>query len=113
MNADWLASPLLVFLLALGLAAWLHWLGGRWSPRGEESPGKRMPYACGEDLGPTEARLSYQRFFRLALLFVIVHMATLVVVVLPHDVDGRVLATIFLLGVAVCVDALTAGGVRS
>ena len=109
MIADWIASPPFAMIIFLALAAGLYWLGGRWAPRGQDSVGKYLPYACGEDLSPDETRLSYQRFYRLALMFVVVHMATLVVAMLPMTLDARLLATIYLLGVAVCVDVLVKG----
>lgn len=107
--ADWVSSPPIAFALFLGVAAMLHWLGGRWAARGEDTPGKRLPYACGEDLSPVETKLSYQRFFRLALMFVVIHMATLVAAMLPRQLDARLLVTVYLVGVAVCVDVLVKG----
>ena len=109
MTSDWIASPPVAIALFLGVAAALHWLGGRWAPRGKDSPGKRLPYACGEDLTPGETQLSYKRFFRLALMFVVVHMGTLVAAMLPGELDARLLVTIYVVGVAVCVDVLVKG----
>lgn len=107
---EWVSSPVvamgLYFLLALGL----YGLGGRWRAKGEETEGKRLPYACGEDLFCDETRLSYQRFYRLALAFVVVHIGTLVVATLPRALGARLLATVYLLGVFVCVDSLARGG---
>ena len=108
--ASWLMNPLVGGLVFLGLAYGLYWLGGRLQATGQDSPGKHLPYACGEDLGLEESRFSYQRFFRLALMFVVVHMATLVVAFLPTALEDRVLATVYMLGVAVCVDALVRRG---
>jgi NADH:ubiquinone oxidoreductase subunit 3 (subunit A) len=133
--ATWLTHPLVVLLLCSGLGAGLYWLGGRLSPRtddpgtkksgvsGAENPGglacadtgpmdataKTLPYACGEDFVTEEARLSYGRFFRLALMFVVVHIAALVLALLPRGPDTRLLASGYLLGVAVCVDVLVRG----
>jgi NADH:ubiquinone oxidoreductase subunit 3 (subunit A) len=107
--ADWLLAPPVAMLLFLGLGSLAYRFGGRLAPRGHESPGKRQPYACGEDLGPERARLSYQRFFRLALLFVVVHMATLVVATLPNDLSTRMLALVYLGGVGVCLLVLISG----
>jgi NADH:ubiquinone oxidoreductase subunit 3 (subunit A) len=109
MNAHWTTMPILVFGLWLLGAAGLHWLGGKLAMPGAEMPEKHLPYACGEDVGQPEAQLSYRRFFRLALMFVVVHMATLVVALLPVAVDARILATFYLAGVAVCVDVLVTG----
>lgn len=118
MDADWLASPPVALALFLALAGGLYWLSGRWAARSEDSPGKHQPYACGEDLrsarpalpgvvsdqdGP---QLSYHGFFRLALMFVVVHMATLLLAILPNTQDMRFLATAYLIGIAICVDVL-------
>jgi NADH:ubiquinone oxidoreductase subunit 3 (subunit A) len=132
----WLTHPLVVLLLCSGLGAGIYWLGGRLSPRAAnasaENPdandsdlerssldcedmgtldisAKTLPYACGEDFVTEEARLSYGRFFRLALMFVVVHMGALVLALLPRAPDTRLLATGYLLGVAVCVDVLVKG----
>ena len=81
-------------------------MSGRSAARGEESPGKHLPYACGEDMLPGEVKLSYQGFFRLALMFAVVHMATLLLATLPKTPDERFLGTAYLLGIAICVHVL-------
>ena len=107
--AEWLLAPPVALILFLGLGGLFYLFGGRLAPRGKETPGKRLPYACGEDLGPERARLSYQRFFRLALLFVVGHRATLGVATRPRDRGTRVLALVYLGGVGVCVLVLVSG----
>jgi len=97
------ALAVTVFVL---VSVGLYWVGGKLAPKGKDSPGKHMPYACGEDLPVVEERLSYQRFFRLALMFVMVHMATLVIAMLPTTMDTHLLAALYLLGVILCVDML-------
>jgi len=109
MTANWLYSPPVVLMLFSALVGGFYWLSRRWAARGEDSKGKHMPYACGEDLLPGEVRLSYHSFFRLALMFVVVHMATLVVATLPGAPQARWLASAYLLGIAICVDALARG----
>ena len=109
MISNILLSPPVAACIFLALAYGIYRLGGALSPPGEEHPGKCEPYACGEDLGQPESRLSYQRFFRLALVFVVVHMAALVVATLPLQFDARLLATVYLAGVGVCVDILVRG----
>jgi len=106
MLTDGLASPPVALVLYGVVAAGLYWAGGRIAPRGQDAPGKRMPYACGEDLNQGEARVSYRRFFRLALMFIVVHMGTLVVAMLPGGLPANLLATGYLVGMAVCVDVL-------
>lgn len=102
-------SPPVAFLLFLLLAAGLYWLAERWAPKSEEEDpdsAKYAPYACGEDLLPERIQVAYDRFYRLALAFVVLHMAALVVGMLPFQADARLLATIYLLAVALCVDVL-------
>lgn len=109
MIASLLNHPLGAMAIFFALSGMLYWFGRRWSAQGMESEGKHTPYACGEDFGPEETQLSYKRFFRLALMFVVVHMATLVVAMLPMALDARLVATLYLLGVALCVDTLVKG----
>ena len=109
MNADWLASPPVALVLFLGLTGSIYWLSGRWSARSPESTGKHLPYACGEDIIQGEVKLSYRSFFRLALMFVIVHMGILLLAMLPYTLEMRYLATAYLVGIAICVDVLVRG----
>lgn len=108
MWSGWLSSPPVAFALFFGLVGGLYRLAGRLAARGSESEGKRQPYACGEDLTAGGTRLSYRRFFRLALMFVVVHMGTLVVATLGGRLDTRVLGTAYLLGIVLCMDVLVA-----
>lgn len=108
MTHHWSMGLPTALVLFMGLALLMYRVAGRWAPEGEESPGKRQPYACGEDLSPAGSRLSYRGFFRLALVFVIVHISALVVAMLPRAGDMRLLATAYLLGAAMCVDLLVA-----
>jgi NADH:ubiquinone oxidoreductase subunit 3 (subunit A) len=98
-------TPLLGMALFAAFACGIYWLGGVLAARGRESPGKYLPYACGEDLPVTEMRLSYQRFFRLALMFIVAHIAILVVATLSIVIDN-VVAVLYLVAVVMCVDIL-------
>jgi NADH:ubiquinone oxidoreductase subunit 3 (subunit A) len=100
-------SPPVAFALFGALAYGIYRLGKRIGARGKESPGKRQPYACGEDLLPPEAQLSYHAFFKLALMFGMLHLATLVIATLPAGGFSRRLATLYLVGVGVSVYVLT------
>ena len=75
---DVLLSPPVAGCVFLALVYGLYRLGGRLAAKGEEHPGKHQPYACGEDLLPPEAQLAYHAFFQLALMFALLHLATLV-----------------------------------
>ncbi|HUV88152.1 MAG TPA: hypothetical protein VMY80_00740 [Anaerolineae bacterium] len=104
---DMLSSPPAALVFFLGLAWGLYRLGGVLAARGEAHPGKHLPYACGEDMLPSQARLAYHAFFRLALMFAVLHLATLVVSTLPADGAARLAGAAYLAGIAVCVLVLT------
>ena len=97
-------AGLLFFALAYGI----YWLSGRLSARGPEEPGKRQPYACGEDLLPPEGQTSYQAFFQLALMFGLLHLATVAISTLPQSGAGATFL-IYLGGIVVSVLVLTGG----
>jgi NADH:ubiquinone oxidoreductase subunit 3 (subunit A) len=100
-------SPPFAFVVFCALAYGLYRLGGRIAARGEDSPGKYQPYACGEDMPPPEAQLTYHAFFKLALMFGVLHLATLVVATVPSSGTSRPLAALYLVGVGVSVFVLT------
>jgi NADH:ubiquinone oxidoreductase subunit 3 (subunit A) len=102
-----LLSPLVAFVAFSALAYGLYRLGGMLAARSQDSPGKRQPYACGEDLLPPQAQLNYHRFFKLALMFGVLHLAILVVATLPSAGYSRPLATLYLVGVGISVLVLT------
>ena len=87
----------------------LYRLGGWVGARGRDDPGKHQPYACGEELPPPRAQLSYHAFFRLALMFGILHLATLVLSTLPFAFAPYRLAVLYLVGIGVSVLVLTKG----
>jgi NADH:ubiquinone oxidoreductase subunit 3 (subunit A) len=93
----------------LALAYLLYRLGGWIGARGKDDPGKREPYACGEELPPPSAQLDYHSFFHLALMFGILHLAALVLSTLPPQTASHRLATVYLLGIGISVFALTKG----
>ena len=104
-----LLSPPVALCVFLALAYGLYRLGGALAAPGEEYPGKHQPYACGEDLLPPEAQLAYHAFFRLALLFAVLHLATLVLSTLPSGGASHRLATAYLVGIGSSVFVLTKG----
>ena len=87
----------------------LYRLGGWVGARGRDDPGKHQPYACGEELPPPRAQLSYHAFFRLALMFGILHLATLVLSTLPFAFAPYRLAGLYLAGIGISVLVLTKG----
>jgi hypothetical protein len=104
-----LLNPPFAFGVFLALAYGLYRLGGRLAARGEDAPGKHQPYACGEDVGLSQVQLTYHAFFKVALMFGILHLATLVVATLPAGGSSRRLATLYLLGIGISVLVLSEG----
>ena len=104
-----LTSPPAVIGVFLAIACGLYWAGGRLAARGDPSPGKHQPYACGEELTPSRAQLAYHAFFRLALMFGILHLTTLVLSTLPRETVSHRLATVYLVGIGISVFVLTKG----
>jgi len=107
---DVLLSPPVVVCTFLALVYGLYRLGGALAAPGEEHPGKHQPYACGEDLVPPEARLAYHAFFRLALMFSMLHLAALVISTLPPGGTSHRIAVVYLLGIAVSAHVLAKAG---
>jgi NADH:ubiquinone oxidoreductase subunit 3 (subunit A) len=109
MTKQLLLSPPVAVCIFLVLACGLYWLGGLLAAPGEEHPGKHQPYACGEDILPPEAQLSYRAFFQMALMFGVLHLATLMVSTLPPGGASHRIAVAYLMGIAVSVLVLTKG----
>ena len=107
--ASLLLSPPAVFVAFLVLALALYWLGGRIAAHSPESEGKHQPYASGEDLAPSRARVAYHSFFRLALIFGILHLATLVISTVPQGGITHRPALLYLVAIAISVFVLTKG----
>lgn len=107
MIRDILLSPPAAGAFFLALVYGLYRLGGVLMAPGEGHPGKCQPYACGEDLLPPEAQLAYHAFFQLALMFALLHLATLVVSTLPADDVSHRVAVAYLIGIGVSMLVLT------
>ena len=106
MNNFWLSPPV-AMVIFLALAYGLYRLGGAIAPESEHSANKILPYTGGEQPLPMPELLTYHAFFRLALLFGILHVATLVLSTVPRDVTSHRMAMIYLAGVGVSVFVLT------
>jgi NADH:ubiquinone oxidoreductase subunit 3 (subunit A) len=104
-----LLSPPVAMSVFLALAYGLYRLSGALSAPGQEHHGKHQPYACGEDLLPQKVQLTYRAFFWLALMFGILHLATLVVSTLPLGVTSHRIAVVYLVGIGISVLVLTKG----
>ena len=104
----WLSPPV-AFLVFLTLAYSVYHLGGQLAPhpQGEPSADKYLPYTGGEHPLPPPGILAYHAFFRLSLLFGILHVATLVLSTLPHNIRSHRTAMLYVAGIAISVFVLT------
>ena len=106
MDNVWLSPPV-ALLIFFTLAYGIYRLGGVLQAAGEDEPDKYLPYTGGEPHVPTPDLLGYHGFFRLALLFGILHVATLVLSTLPRNVQSRRTALVYAVGIAISVLVLT------
>jgi len=106
MKPNWLTHPLAALLLYIAISWLVYRLAGHWAARGPDTPGKRQPYACGEEFTPQNMRLSYARFFRLALCFAVAHIAVVIVATTLGQAATRLTAIAYLITVLISVDAL-------
>ncbi len=106
MDNLWLSPPIALGIF-LGLAYGIYYLGSKLAAKGEPSPDKYMSYTGGERPLPPPTTLAYHAFFRLALLFGILHVATLVLSTLPRNVRSHRTALAYLAGIAISVFVLT------
>jgi NADH:ubiquinone oxidoreductase subunit 3 (subunit A) len=109
MTALLLSPPVAVaffFLVAYGL----YRLGGYVAAREAPHEDKLRAYTGGEEVPPPESLLTYHAFFRLALLFGILHVAALVVSTLPARGASHRVALTYLIGIGVSVVMLAAEG---
>jgi NADH:ubiquinone oxidoreductase subunit 3 (subunit A) len=104
-----LLSAPIAFVAFTLLVTGLHWFGGRIAAKGDDTPGKYQPYASGEDLVPQETQLAYHSFFHLALLFSLLHLATLVISTVPPNRPAQRPALLYLMAIAISVYVLTQG----
>lgn len=98
-----LLSPPVVGILFLAFGYGLYALAGRYAARGQDDPGKRQPYACGEEIVPPQTQLHYHAFFRLALMFSVLHLSALVVSTLSPGATSHRIAIVYLIGIGISV----------
>ena len=91
-----LMTPLTAFLLFIVLGTVFFALVRTVAAHGKPHPDKREPYACGEDIEPNNILLSYHAFFRVALLFSILHIVALVITTIPEEFSNRSVTFIYL-----------------
>ena len=96
MDAIFWFSPPVLFFLFLGLGWMILRISQRFSARGDQNPAKFLHYACGEDIDSPPLRLRYHAFFRLALLFGILHIVALMITTIPSVIQTHVYAVLYI-----------------
>jgi hypothetical protein len=104
LNAFYLLPPV-AFAVVLG-SVWLQSRGMDLfrvpPPPGAAAPGKRKPFASGEDVDDHRAQPDYGPYFQFAFFFTLVHVVALVVATVPRGSgSAAALAAGFLVTAAV------------
>ncbi|MGC8960880.1 MAG: NADH-quinone oxidoreductase subunit A [Candidatus Bathyarchaeia archaeon] len=101
------SSPIIVFILAVIVAAVIYGVGGRISPKPKPSEDKLMPYACGEDMPPERARLGVYLYNYAAMFLVLDVVAVIFALSMGVPFKGNALtsalATVYIAVAAVAV----------
>ena len=100
-----LLSPIVAFLLYLGVVSAFSGLGRLFSAKGRKSEWKSATYASGEANDPIPAAPGYRQFFVIALFFAILHLGVLMI----GSSDLSSVAGIYLLGLILALIALILG----
>jgi len=109
MNPTILLRPPVAFALFLLLLALFFFFFQRHAANGPDHAAKYLPYSSGQNLPPTEVRLSYQEFFHLGLLFGVVHVAALVLSLLPSQMETYQIGIFYLMGISISAYVLVRG----
>ena len=96
----WISPPVL-FAIFMSLGGLMLGVGKSISAKGTDNPAKFIHYSCGEDLDTPHLELNYHAFFRLALLFGILHIIALVISTIPAKADIKILSVTYVFGAAV------------
>ncbi len=87
-------SPLILFFLFILIGYGIMRLSERNAAKGEDNPAKFTHYSCGEDLDVPHLELNYHAFFRLALLFGILHIVALIISTASASNAGTKIASV-------------------
>lgn len=102
-NNIWFTPPVLfiIFVLFGGL---ITVVSKHFAAKGENNPAKFIHYACGEDLDAPHFELNYHAFFRLSLLFGILHIVALVIsTTVSTNTNSKIFSVMYVIGAAVCM----------
>jgi NADH:ubiquinone oxidoreductase subunit 3 (subunit A) len=96
----------LYFLFFLLLITLVYFVLNKYSAKGPDNKEKFQPYTGGQNLPSKISQFSYQTFFRLGLLFGIVHVAALMIATLPLGGNQQKIGAIYLVGVGISIFVL-------
>ena len=103
---DVLLCPPVAFLIILGVLVIFYILVDRFSPKPEKSKGKLSSYACGENMPGFKFQFGYSLFFIFALFFTVMHVAVLVIAMLPARAPEVYFGIFYLIAIFLCVCGL-------
>ncbi|HUV15347.1 MAG TPA: hypothetical protein VMW28_02140 [Pelolinea sp.] len=96
-------SPPVLFILFLTIGSLILAIGNRIAEKGDDIPAKHMHYSCGEDLEMPHLELNYHAFFRLALLFGVLHIVALVISTIPARTGIQIIPITYVLAAGVSI----------
>lgn len=100
-----LLSPLMAFLIYIGIVTIVSGLGKLFSATGHGTEFKTASYASGEEHDPLPAAPGYRQFFVVALFFAVLHLGVLMV----GSSNFSPVAGVYLLGLILALIALILG----
>ena len=98
-----LLSPPIAMLVFMLLAVGISLLGHRIATKGKNEPSKFLSYTGGQSLQAPKRNVRYEAFFRLALMFAILHVAGLVISTLPFSNTYLWPALFLIFGISVSI----------
>ena len=99
----WITAPVL-FTTFMIFASLFMSICNLFSAKSRDNPDKYSHYSCGEELDVHNPELNYHAYFRLALLFGILHIVALIVSTIPPgNPKTNTLSGIYLIGVSVSI----------
>jgi len=106
MVKQFILSPPLVFIFFLVFFIFFYRLVFKYSTEGQDHPEKYLPYSSGQGLPPGESYFSYTTFFRIGLLFAIMHVTALIVSTLTPNGNATFFGLVYLIGMFISAFAL-------
>jgi len=106
MNMKLLLYPPVAFIIFFVLLTLAYRFIQKHAAKGLDHPEKYLPYSGGQKIPPLEVRLSYKAFFRLGLLFGVVHVSVLVLATIPLVRRSLLIGLVYLVGISISAAVL-------